>query len=163
MAEASREEVERSAKIGLLWLRPPRIALVLLLIDIALYSLLRNHIKWHFGCTVCGVALIVLGFLLMMWAWWLFRRRETAICHNGAATVLVDRGPFQFSRNPMYLGMTIMLSGCAWILGILPALFAPAAFFFLMAAVFVPFEEQRMSEIFGVQYTEYRQRVRRWL
>jgi len=163
MAEATREEVGKGSRMGLLRLKPPRIALVLLLIGTGLHFLSRNYVRWYFGCTVCGVALIVFGFLLMIWAWWLFRKRETAICHTAAATVLVDRGPFQFSRNPMYLGMTTMLAGCAWILGSLPALFAPAAFFSLMGAVFVPFEEQRMSEIFGQQYTEYRRRVRRWL
>jgi len=149
--------------MGLLQLKPPRIALVLLLIDIGLYFLLGNHVGWHFGNTVGGVALIVLGFLLMIWAWWLFRGRDTAICHTGAATVLVDRGPFRVTRNPMYLGMTAMLAGCAWILGTLPTLFAPAAFFLLMSTVFIPFEERRLSEIFGQQYTEYRRRVRRWL
>jgi hypothetical protein len=44
--------------------------------------------------------------------------------------------------------MTTLLVGSAWILGTFPALFAPAAFFFLMGTVFIPFEEQRMFEIF---------------
>jgi len=59
----------------------------------------------------------------------------------------------------MFFGMTAMLAGCAWILGTLPTLFAPIVFFLLMNAVFIPSEEQRMSEIFGQQYTEYRSRV----
>jgi len=158
-----KEELGHSNRISLLRLKPPRIALVLLFIDIGLYFLLGNHVGWRFGSTVGGVALIVLGLLFMMWAWWLFRRRETAICHTGAATVLVDRGPFRVTRNPMYLGMTAMLAGCACILGTLPTLFAPAVFFLLMNSVFIPFEERRLSEIFGQQYTEYRRRVRRWL
>jgi protein-S-isoprenylcysteine O-methyltransferase Ste14 len=163
MAEANSEEVRTGVSMGLLRLKPPRIALVLLLINVGLHFLLRDHIGWHFGCAGCGIVLIALGFLVMIWAWWLFRKRDTAICHTGVATVLVDRGPFRFSRNPMYLGMTSMLAGCAWILGTLPTLFAPAAFFLLMNVAFIPSEEQRMSAIFGQRYTDYCRRVRRWL
>jgi protein-S-isoprenylcysteine O-methyltransferase Ste14 len=163
MAEADGKEEALGNRLGLLGMRPPRIAVVLLLIGIGLHFLLRKELAWDFGCTICGGVLIMLGFLLMMWAWWLFRKRETAICPTGTAGVLVNVGPFRVTRNPMYLGMTAMLVGCAWILGTLPALFAPAAFFVLMNRVFIPFEERRLAEIFGAQYGEYRQQVRRWL
>lgn len=163
MAEEITKEVEGSGKAALLRLKPPRIALVLLLISVGLHFLLRNTLRWHFGCPACGLILIVLGFLLMIWAWQLFRRQETAICPTAAATALVDRGPFRVTRNPMYFGMTAMLAGCAWILGSLPALLAPLTFFLLMNTAFIPFEERRLSEIFGVPYLEYRNRVRRWI
>jgi protein-S-isoprenylcysteine O-methyltransferase Ste14 len=63
----------------------------------------------------------------------------------------------------MYLGVTAMLAGCAWILGTLPAFVAPVGFFLVMNTVFVAFEERRLSEIFGEQYEKYCRKVRRWL
>ncbi len=163
MAKETTKEVEAVGRAALLRLKPPRIALVLLLISVGLHFLLRNALPWHFGCLFCGLILIALGFFVMMWAWRMFRQRETAICPTSAATVFVDGGPFRVTRNPMYFGMTAMLAGCAWILGTLPALLAPLAFFLLMNAVFIPFEERRLSEIFGAQYVEYCGRVRRWI
>jgi protein-S-isoprenylcysteine O-methyltransferase Ste14 len=44
-----------------------------------------------------------------------------------------------------------MLAGYTWILGTLPALLGPAAFFLIMDTVFIPFEERRLLEIFGPQ------------
>ncbi len=163
MAEATRKEVEAEVATGLLRLKPPRIALALVISAIGLHFLFRNHLRVHFASPVCGVAAIILGFLLMIWAWWIFRRRDTAICPTATARVLVDRGPFRVTRNPMYAGMTAILTGCALWLGSLPALFAPLAFFALMNVVFIPFEERRLVEIFGRQYADYRSRVRRWL
>ena len=49
----------------------------------------------------------------------------------------------------MYLVMTAILGGSAWTLGTLPALLAPVVFFLVMNAVFIPYEEQRLLEIFG--------------
>lgn len=148
MEEAIRKE-NLETGINVLRLKPPRIAVMFLLIAIGSHFLLHNYARWHFGCVVCGVATVVLGFLLMMWAWWLFRTHETAICPTAEATILVDRGPFRVSRNPMYSGMTVMLAGCAWIFGTMPVFFAPIAFFLVMNNVFIPFEE--------------RCRVRRWV
>lgn len=137
--------------------------MVLLIAGIGLHFLFRNRLGVHFASPVFGIVFIILGFLTMTWAWWIFRRRDTAICPTATASVLVERGPFRVTRNPMYAGMTAILAGCVLILGSLPALFAPVAFFLLMNSVFIPFEERRLASIFGRQYAEYRSRVRRWL
>lgn len=164
MGQTTEKEVaEPSNRTGLIRLKPPRIALVLLLADVGLHFSFPNQLGWQFGCIFCGLALIALGFIVMLWAWSLFRKQETAICPTAEAAALVEAGPFRITRNPMYLGITVMLLGVAWILGTLPMLFAPVAFFVLMNAVFVPFEEHRLSEIVGQRYAEYRRRVRRWL
>ena len=163
MATAMERKIDTSHTIELIRFRPPRIAWVLLLIGTGLHFWLRDRLEWHFSSNVGGVSLIAGGFAVMMWAWWLFRKGETAIRPTDAASVLVDRGPYRWTRNPMYLGMTAMLGGCAWMLGTVPALVAPLGFFLAMNAVFVPFEERRLSEIFGQQFNAYRRCVRRWL
>jgi hypothetical protein len=60
--------------------------------------------KSRFGWPLCGLTVIGLGFIVMVWAWWLFRKRETAICHTAKSTALVAGGPFRGTRNPIVLG-----------------------------------------------------------
>ena len=72
-------------------------------------------------------------------------------------------GPFRFTRNPMYLGITIMLLGIAVAVGSPAMLIAPMGFFAIMSLVFIPYEEGRLREFFPKDYLDYTQRVRRWL
>jgi protein-S-isoprenylcysteine O-methyltransferase Ste14 len=137
--------------------------MALMLVSLGLHLFLERRLGPPLRSVAGGCVLIALGFLLMTWAWWLFRQRKTAICPTASASTMVDRGPFHFTRNPMYLGMALMLTGGSLILGSLPAFLAPAAFLLLMNAVFIPFEENRMSLLFGEQYASYRHRTRRWL
>ena len=76
---------------------------------------------------------------------------------------LVTAGPYRFTRNPMYLGIFIMLVGIAVWVGSLPMFIAPVGFVLLMSWVFIPYEEQRLGEAFGEAYREYSTKVRRWL
>lgn len=111
-----------------------------------------------------------LGFLLMVLALvdvivvnQMFKRRNTTIKPGQKSSTLVTQGPFRFSRNPIYLGMVIFLAGFAIQLGSLtPWVLAPV-FGLTIQAVFVRMEEGMLQEEFGETYTDYRQRVRRWI
>ncbi len=67
------------------------------------------------------------------------------------------------SRNPMYLGMLMMLIGSSFLVGTIPSLFAPVAFFLIIDKVFIPYEEEKLVETFGAEYSYYAQKVRRWI
>lgn len=110
-----------------------------------------------------GIVLMVLGLALMAWASMLFRKAGTGFQLQGGGSALVTSGPFQFSRNPMYLGMLIWLIGLAVLLGSLIAFAFPLFFFLLANFVVVPLEEKEMQQMAGQRFVEYRQRVRRWL
>lgn len=144
-------------------LKPPQIAWLLLGLSAGLHFLLPPAYRRQFACRVCGIVGIALGFGLMMWAWSLFRQSHTPIRPTDLATALVTSGPFRFSRNPMYLGIAIMLLGIAIWVGSLPMLIAPAGFVAFMSLVFIPYEEQRLRETFGDAYIAYTGRVRRWI
>ena len=58
-----------------------------------------------------GIVLILVGLLIDMWAWMLFRRRKTTLNPFKRPLKLVNSGLFKISRNPMYLGMDLVLWG----------------------------------------------------
>ncbi len=76
---------------------------------------------------------------------------------------LVTGGVFSFTRNPMYLGMTLLCLGAALWFGRLPMLLAPVAMFAVANSSFIPFEEAKMRRQFGEQFDAYCKRVRRWV
>lgn len=147
----------------LLFLRPPRLAIALMTIALGLHMLSPAGTVLFLPYRLLGSLSLAVGFGVMMWAWVLFTRSKTPICPTATATSIVERAPFSFTRNPMYLGMVMMLTGAAFLLGSAIAFTAPVAFFIIINDVFIPFEEQSMRRLFGEHYDLYQQRVRRWL
>ena len=75
---------------------------------------------------------------------------------------LVVRGPYQWVRNPMYLGAGLALAGAALFYET-GALFAYAGVFFVVTHLFVVlYEEPTLRRTFGATYEEYCARVHRW-
>jgi len=109
-----------------------------------------------------GAGLMLLSLALMTWTAMLFREERTSFQLRGESSALMTSGPFRFSRNPMYLGMLIWLVGLAVLLGSLIAFLFPILFFLLANLALIPPEEKRMEQLFGMQFTEYKRRVRRW-
>lgn len=143
--------------------KPPRLALLYLGVSLVLHFLSRNIGLPRFSNPLAGLFCVVSGFGVMIWAWALFQAQRTAICPTSRATALIQTGPYRFTRNPMYLGILLMLCGAGFLLSSIVSFFAPVAFFLTMNVVFIPFEEQTMNSIFGEAYNAYRSSVRRWI
>ena len=87
----------------------------------------------------------------------------TAIHPLARSSFLVRSGPFRFSRNPIYLGMVLILTGAALALGsATPWLIIPV-FIWVIARQVIAGEERKLTAEFGAEYLEYCTRVRRWL
>lgn len=110
-----------------------------------------------------GAALVLAGLGLAAACSRRFHRLGTNIKTFDPPGLLVRDGWFRFSRNPMYLGFTIVLVGVASALGNPALLVFPAFFFALADRWYIPFEERAMAERFGADYNEYRSSTRRWL
>jgi protein-S-isoprenylcysteine O-methyltransferase Ste14 len=111
-----------------------------------------------------GIALIVAGIALSAWGRLTFRRQDAEIYPWSAAhSTLVARGPFRFTRNPMYLGFLILAIGAALVAGTWLMWLVPVLIFVLDNFVIIPFEEQSMDRTFGEAYRGYKARVRRWI
>ena len=139
-------------------LRPPRIAMSLVTAAAILHLLFPRMILRP--SLAGGVLLGAAGFLIMLRAWWLFRQAQTPICPTGAATTLLTDDVYRFTRNPMYLGMSMMMLACALAVGTLPFYLAAAALFAILNVFFCPYEEERLRAAFP-GYGAYAARVRR--
>ena len=110
-----------------------------------------------------GVLLLILGFVAGYSGFAAFRKAGTPVRPGDQPTRLVATGPYRITRNPMYLGLELVLLGAFFLAESPFFLIPPIAFFLLINFLQIPFEENLMAERFGQSYAEYCQRVRRWL
>lgn len=110
-----------------------------------------------------GLPLIVLGARLAAAALRLFSKAGTNIIPLTRSTTLVTSSVFGWSRNPMYLGMLIALTGVALLTRTWLTWPVLIAFFALIRQRFIVKEEALLAQTFGEACSDYRVRVRRWL
>ena len=110
-----------------------------------------------------GLAPILAGVALNLWADGLFKKAGTEVKPFRESSSLVTDGPFRMSRNPMYLGGLLIFIGTAVLLGSLMAVLVIPPMMALVHVHFIVPEERDMARQFGAEYDAYRRRVRRWL
>ncbi|WP_114010711.1 methyltransferase family protein [Cohaesibacter intestini] len=111
-----------------------------------------------------GAALCIpAGLLIALVGKIQFHRNDSEIHPFRTPRNLVTGGLFRISRNPMYLGFLLHLTGIALLVNLWPALLAPLAFFAAANLWYIPHEEQAAIDSFGEAYITYCNNVRRWL
>lgn len=145
---------------------PPVIYLAAIAVSIALWLL--YPLPW-FGSPLSDI-LFAVGCIMIaavvgidVSAMRTLARANTTIRPDKASTHLVTSGAFSFSRNPIYLGNTMimlaagLIAGIAWFiaLGLIAA--------FLTRKLAIEGEEKHLALRFGKKYQDYRRRVRRWI
>ena len=141
---------------------PPHVAIVSLILVIFLhYSFPTPWISKPFN--YFGILFFAAGILILFWSFGLFKKKETPILPGKKPTALVIEGPYKFTRNPMYLGVTTALLGIALYLGDILAFMSPTFFFMFVSIRFIPREEKLMLKLFGKRYLDYKKKVRRWI
>lgn len=112
---------------------------------------------------VPGVLLAALGLGLDLTAMVAMHRQQTGVLPHRGARRLVIQGPFAWSRNPIYLGNSLLLAGVAlalpwpWLLACL-ALTVP-----LVDHLAIRREERHLLARFGEAWLAYSARVPRWI
>jgi protein-S-isoprenylcysteine O-methyltransferase Ste14 len=121
---------------------------------------------FNLPATETRLAAAVLLSAFVVWNGWtlaVMASNRTAILPGQATTRLLRTGPFQFSRNPLYIGLIALDLGAsllwpsAWAL-----LLVPVGVAILRWGAISP-EEHYLHDKFGAAYDEYRRQVRRWL
>jgi protein-S-isoprenylcysteine O-methyltransferase Ste14 len=130
------------------------------------YVLTAAAISWFFGWSKVpglplaplGISLVAISWILPVWAIVLFRREGTEVEPTSPTNrKLIISGPYEFSRNPMYLGLVILTLGIAIWVGAWPMFGAP------IAPVRYCQLGSKMQRQFGAAYDNYVARVRRWI
>lgn len=134
----------------------------LVLMYISSYFLPVSHLI-YVPLRVFGILLVIAGLVLGSWSIMLFRQAGTPLQPFEKPVNLVRTGPYKYSRNPVYLGMLIMLTGIWIALGTFSPLFVLLLFFYIIQEAFVKQEELFLEEHFGDDYRQYCRNVRRWI
>jgi protein-S-isoprenylcysteine O-methyltransferase Ste14 len=143
--------------------KPPRIAMLLL--TLATLSQIILPISWAEppSFLIAGFVFAALGFGIMIRAWWLFQQHDTAICPTAETTSFIVGDIYRLTRNPMYLGMILMLLGIALLVGSWPYYFVAILYAVILDNVFCRYEERKLLDQYGTEYADYTARVRRWI
>jgi protein-S-isoprenylcysteine O-methyltransferase Ste14 len=106
----------------------------------------------------------LVGFAIAVAAIVRFRQARTTTnpMDPGKASRLVTNGVFRISRNPMYLGLELLLIGWAVWLGSASPWLVPPLFAIVITVVQIIPEERALGQRFGDQYLSYQRRVARW-
>jgi protein-S-isoprenylcysteine O-methyltransferase Ste14 len=110
-----------------------------------------------------GLAVVLCGLILGATGSRTFIRLRTNLNTFRNPNILVTDGVFSVSRNPMYLGFTLVLAGVVLIIDWSTPLVFVLAFFAAAQFWYIPFEERRMRETFGDLYLAYCRKTRRWV
>jgi protein-S-isoprenylcysteine O-methyltransferase Ste14 len=128
----------------------PPVWFVLAVIAMIVLARFVPLMQWHASALRwSGVALIVAGLGVALSA--------------ARSTALVTGVPYRFTRNPMYLGLAVILVGVALALEALTPFFVIPVFVAIITVGFIVPEEAMLKERFGDAYTDFQRRVRRWL
>lgn len=112
---------------------------------------------------VLGPALTAVGLLLGIWGFREMRRAGTNVDPSEPTTAIVDDGPYRYTRNPLYVGMTLIYGGIsAFANALVPVLLLPAVLRVMRRGV-IEREERYLERKFGEEYLRYKTRVPRWL
>jgi protein-S-isoprenylcysteine O-methyltransferase Ste14 len=110
-----------------------------------------------------GWGLVVAWAIISLPALIAFRRLHTSIIPNRPATTVVETGPYRWTRNPMYVGLTVLSAGVACVFNALwPLVLLPLAVL-VTDRYIIAREERYLERAFGDTYRDYQRRVRRWL
>ena len=113
--------------------------------------------------SILGAMLIGTSVALVAQAFQRMRRAGTNVNPTEPATVLVTEGPFNYTRNPLYLSMTLFYAGVSILVNALWAMLLLPAVLFVISRGVIDREERYLERKFGEQYKQYKERVRRWL
>lgn len=110
-----------------------------------------------------GVVALAAGLGLMAWGFATFKGAGTAVMTIRSASRVVTSGPYRFTRNPMYVGLTFAYFGLALLVNwAWPIVFLPVVLV-VMNVVVIEREERYLQSSFPETYGPYSGRVRRWL
>ena len=114
---------------------------------------------------VLPILSLVSGIAVIVFAIKSFKDYKTTInpLKPETASLLVTNGVFKYTRNPMYLGLLLILIYLSLIFNVVGGCLVSLGFIIYIAKFQIIPEEVAMEKLFGNQFLEYKQQVRRWI
>lgn len=122
------------------------------------FSATTAHAIW-----ICGAVVFLVGAIIAGWGLILFHKARTTTTPGKASKTLVMQGPYRFTRNPMYVGLTLAYLGEMGLLVQIAPLIPLLLVIAYVQWTVIPVEEKKLCEVFGDEYVQYQSRVPRWL
>jgi protein-S-isoprenylcysteine O-methyltransferase Ste14 len=144
---------------------PPAVAVI---VAFLMWGISRITAPWEIPALARGALVLVIaasGVSFSVSGFTTFRRAKTTINPRTpeAASALVSSGVYRITRNPMYLGLLLVLVAWAVFLSSAWALAGPAVFLIYIQLFQITPEERVLFALFGTEYSAYKAKVRRWL
>ena len=145
---------------------PP--VVLLLIITLMMWGTAELFMSFSFSFFTSSFVALLIAFLGVVFALlgvYQFRKQGTTVDPRipEKSASLVTSGVYHFSRNPMYVGMLLMLVGWGIYLGNIASFITLPVFIIYMNRFQIMPEETFMAEKFGLAYQQYIKSVRRWL
>lgn len=143
---------------------PPPIVTFICGIAIYLSKTFFNQF-FNYNNNTISLFLLILGLLVFISAVKSFRKHKTTVnpLEPRKASSLVTTGIFKFSRNPMYLGMLIILLSISFRFNLIGGIIISLFFYFFITKFQIIPEEVAMNELFGNEFVDYEKKTRRWI
>ena len=139
---------------------PPVILLCGLIAQVVLYFTFPVLVNLSI---LLGILILVIGISLVYISLRKLSKMKTTFIPDGKPEKLVKDGPFRFSRNPIYLGMLLILVGVSISLQSFSSLMISIIFGLIINFTWIKHEERKLEDIFDSEWEEYSKRTRRWL
>ena len=110
-----------------------------------------------------GPPLVAAGLVIGFFGFREMKRAGTNVDPYHPATAIVTGGPYRYTRNPLYVGMTLIYAGLAARANALPAALLLPPVLAVMRSGVIEREERYLEGKFGEEYLRYKGRVRRWI
>lgn len=141
---------------------PPALGLLVMLAIFALHFIRPLGVIFPYPWNFLGLLPIAIGALINIAAERELQRAGASANPGAPSDVLVERGLFRLSRNPMSVGFVLIAGGLAiWVGSVSPwlvVLLCPI----LLYGLFIRHEERRLEQVHGEAYRAYCRRVPRW-
>ena len=141
---------------------PPVFVLISFILIVLFYFLIPKYNWIPFPVNLCGIIIAFFGFSIMGKSRDLFKKHQTTLGIEESPS-LITEGIFSKTRNPMYIGMFLLLLGAGVCFMNLFSILTSVGFLLLMQFVFIPKEEKLLFQKFGQDYLDYIKNVRRWV
>ena len=142
---------------------PPLIYLLSMLLTFGVHRLYPLGIGPPQPVRIVGIALMVAGLGVLLWISLLFRRAQTSIEPWRPTHTIITSGIYAWSRNPVYVSLSVMQIGAGLFLNSLWVLFGSVFSLWAVYLIAVRKEEIYLEQKFGDEYLRYKKTVRRWL